>query len=855
MIRRTFLLALLLVCLLAEFSLAGRDFYKILGVQKNANLNQIKKAYRKLAKELHPDKNQDDPIAQEKFQDLGAAYEVLSDEQKRKVYDRGGEEAVSKMGGGGGHGFGHEAFTSFFGDFFGGGHEESDEVPKGANVVVDLYATLEEVYNGNFVEIRRKKAVYKTMFQVRVCGECPNVKLVTETKTLEVEIEVGADDGHVQEFGGEGEPHVDGEPGDLIFKLKVEKHRTFERRGADLFTNVTISLQQALSGFEMSIKHLDGHEVKIVREKITWPGARIRKKDEGMPSLEDNNKRGLLYITFDVEFPHGQLDDEQRALIASVLKQSDFTEPKQLKPIIYDQCRTKGQILAAAKDWLRDQPPRTQYNFIRSQLDYKRKDEARNLALDAMEEHVSPEARSLNREIRRIYDDMNISDRQTCEGAIAAAFKLDPADVLYCTVNTYKPEMDRLLSSAIPLDCLLFAHVRGQKKEVVLRKEDGHLGLTITDNHAGHVFLKRVQPDSTCGRAAPAVAIGDHVECVDGESVVGKRHVEVARMLRAIPVGQSFTLRLVSPKTTGFAAIGERSAARPQLPIASGNQTLRFLADGRSVVQQMKHFIIQKVKSKYKVDVQQFASIGEMIDHYVSKKEPLSSTEFYNGEVEPFIPQRMLHLVWRHAKHMAGYKQHDAHDTNPTNCQCIIERIFAGCLQSDLTCMKCGRISTTLEPFYDISLELVSGSTDRYSERTLEDCLANYVKCEQLGLKLTCHTANHERKKIESVIRFPEQIDLTPYTTAVVKKDPKMKEIRQNSTIDRLQRSSNRYELLAVVNHNGGTDSGHYSCYVRHQPDQWFRCNDMEIMRDELESVLGSEGYLLFYTKTFIDYD
>ncbi|KAI6242717.1 PDZ domain-containing protein [Aphelenchoides fujianensis] len=142
--------------------------------------------------------------------------------------------------------------------------------------------------------------------------------------------------------------------------------------------------------------------------------------------------------------------------------------------------------------------------------------------------------------------------------AIAAAFKLDPADVLYCTVNTYKPEMDRLLSSAIPLDCLLFAHVRGQKKEVVLRKEDGHLGLTITDNHAGHVFLKRVQPDSTCGRAAPAVAVGDLVD---------------------------FTLRLVSPKTSGFAAIGERSAARPQLPAASGNQTLRFLADGRSVVQ------------------------------------------------------------------------------------------------------------------------------------------------------------------------------------------------------------------------------------------------------------------------------
>ncbi|KAI6194177.1 J domain-containing protein [Aphelenchoides besseyi] len=347
MLRRT-LYVFLALCFLVDLIHAGRDFYKILGVPRNANLNQIKKAYRKLAKELHPDKNQDDPIAQEKFQDLGAAYEVLSDSDKRKVYDRSGEEGVSKMGSGGFGGHHHEAFTSFFGDFFGGGHEESDEVPKGANVIVDLYATLEEVYNGNFVEIRRRKAVYKPtpgtrecncrhemraqqlggghlqMFQVRVCDECPNVKLVTETKTLEVEVEVGADDGHEQRFVGEGEPHVEGEPGDLIFKLKLEKHRIFERRGLDLFTNVTISLQQALSGFEMSIKHLDGHEVKI-----TWPGARIRKKDEGMPSLEDPvNKKGILYITFDVEFPQGQLDEEQRNLIASVLKQSDFIEPK-----------------------------------------------------------------------------------------------------------------------------------------------------------------------------------------------------------------------------------------------------------------------------------------------------------------------------------------------------------------------------------------------------------------------------------------------------------------------------------------------------------------------------------------------
>lgn len=122
--------------------------------------------------------------------------------------------------------------------------------------------------------------------------------------------------------------------------------------------------------------------------------------------------------------------------------------------------------------------------------------------------------------------------------SIARAFKLDPADILYCTVNTYKLEMDKLLSSAIPLDCLIFAHVRGQKKQVVLKKENGHLGLTITDNHAGHVFIKTIKPNSTCGRASPAVTVGDLVECVNGERMVGKRHVDVAKLLRSLPIGE-----------------------------------------------------------------------------------------------------------------------------------------------------------------------------------------------------------------------------------------------------------------------------------------------------------------------------
>ncbi|CAD6198765.1 unnamed protein product [Caenorhabditis auriculariae] len=330
-------------CFLLDFVECGRDFYKILNVPKNANANQIKKAYRQLAKELHPDRNPDDEFANEKFQDVTAAYEVLSDKDKRAAYDRHGEEGVAKMGGGGG---GHDPFSSFFGDFFGGGGEREEGAPRGADVSIDLFVSLEEVYNGNFVEIKRKKAVYKQtsgtrqcncrhemrteqmgmgrfqMYQVKVCDECPNVKLVQETKTLEVEVEVGADNGHEQVFAGEGEPHIEGDPGDLKFKIRIEKHPRFERKGNDLYTNVTISLQDALNGFEMQIAHLDGHLVNVSRDKVTWPGARLRKKDEGMPSLQDNQVRGVLVVTFDVEFPKTELSTEQKTQIVEILQQA-----------------------------------------------------------------------------------------------------------------------------------------------------------------------------------------------------------------------------------------------------------------------------------------------------------------------------------------------------------------------------------------------------------------------------------------------------------------------------------------------------------------------------------------------------
>jgi len=339
-----------LVILLVVDVLGGRDFYKILGVRRNADTNTIKKAYRKLAKEMHPDKNPDDPEANEKFQDLGVAYEALKDPDTRKLYDQGGEEALQK----GERGGGGDPFASFFGggspfdDFFGfgGGQQGGErEVPKGANIVIDLWVTLEELYVGNFVEMTHNKPVMRPakgtrkcncrqemvtrslgpgrfqMTQQQVCDDCPNVKFVSEEHHLEVEVEPGMMDGMEHKFHSEGEPHMDGEPGDLVLQIRTRPHAKFERRGDDLYTNVTISLVDALSGFEMDLEHLDGHKVHLSREKITWPGARIRKKGEGMPNYENNNLFGTMYITFDVAFPKGELSENDKMAVSNILQQ------------------------------------------------------------------------------------------------------------------------------------------------------------------------------------------------------------------------------------------------------------------------------------------------------------------------------------------------------------------------------------------------------------------------------------------------------------------------------------------------------------------------------------------------------
>lgn len=150
------------------------------------------------------------------------------------------------------------------------------------------------------------------MMQQTVCDECPNVRLVNEERVLEIEVESGMHNGQETKFVAEGEPHMDGDPGDLIVRIQTAPHPVFERRGDDLYTNVTISLQDALTGFRLEIRHLDGHVVEVQREKATWSGARIRKKGEGMPNYENNNLHGTLYVTFDIEFPKQDFTEQEK---------------------------------------------------------------------------------------------------------------------------------------------------------------------------------------------------------------------------------------------------------------------------------------------------------------------------------------------------------------------------------------------------------------------------------------------------------------------------------------------------------------------------------------------------------------
>lgn len=296
--------------------------------------------------------------------------------------------------------------------------------------------------------------------------------------------------------------------------------------------------------------------------------------------------------------------------------------------------------------------------------------------------------------------------------------------------------------------------------------------------------------------------------------------------------------------------------------------------------------------------------------------------EFYSGHRSPHIPYKLLHLVWTHARHLAGYEQQDAHEfliaaldvlhrhckgddngkkaNNPNHCNCIIDQIFTGGLQSDVTCQVCHGVSTTIDPFWDISLDLpgsstpfwplspgsegsvVNGESHLAGTTTLTDCLRRFTRPEHLGssAKIKCsgchsyqestkqltmkklpivacfHLKRFEhsaklRRKITTYVSFPLELDMTPFMAS-------SKESRMNGQYQQPMDSlnnDNKYSLFAVVNHQGTLESGHYTSFIRQHKDQWFKCDDAIITKASIEDVLDSEGYLLFYHKQFLEYE
>ncbi|KAM5538475.1 hypothetical protein V8D89_007808, partial [Ganoderma adspersum] len=340
--------------------------YDILGVSPTATEDEIKKAYRKKAREHHPDKNPDDPEAGQKFQEMASAYEILSQEETRDAYDRYGMEGMSARGG---PGFGPgmdpaDIFAELFGGRvnvgfdFGGPGSRGPRRTKGQDSHIPYEVTLEDLYNGKTVKMNMEKeavcgvckgsgakgsskpkpcvkcegkgwtTVTKALGAQRLgthramctdceghgeklrekdrCKKCKGIKTVKEKTRQEIYIERGMADRQRIVLAGAGDEEPGVPPGDVIFTLKTKSHESFERSGSNLLTTVHITLSEALLGFSrILVTHLDGRGVHVTSPpgKIIKSGDSIILRGEGMPQYKTPDHRGNLYVILEIDMP------------------------------------------------------------------------------------------------------------------------------------------------------------------------------------------------------------------------------------------------------------------------------------------------------------------------------------------------------------------------------------------------------------------------------------------------------------------------------------------------------------------------------------------------------------------------